>query len=148
MEHPLTAYICGEGVFSLCRNYEIMLGDKSIGAAEVSIEGLYYRFSCRCKLSGEIMYCLKTVCAERECDLGVLVPIGDVFGIDTRRPVKKVGEGILSFYAVPRHPEITGQFVPIRADEPFMYLEKLQKAHLDVQREVVGVVIEETEEIN
>ncbi len=123
--------------------YEIMLGDQCIGIAEVKREGLYYCFRCRCRLSGEIIYQLKAVCGEKECSLGVCVPIEKGFGIDTRLPIKKVGEGRFSFYVVPRHSDITDKFVPIRADEPFLYLEKLQDAHLDTKNGVLGITITE-----
>ena len=126
--------------------YKIMLADQSIGTVIVKKEGLYYRFQCRCRLSGEIMYQLIVKCDETECNLGVFVPVENEFGIDTRLPIKKVGDGKFSFYAVARHPDITGKFVPIRADEPFSYLGKIQNAHLDVQNGVLGIVI--LEEIN
>lgn len=124
-------------------SYEIILGNQSIGSAEVKSEGLYYRFHCHCKLSGEVMYQIKAVCGEKECNLGICVPVENGFGIDTRLPIKKFGEGNFSFYAVPRHTDITDKFVPIRADEPFLYLESLQGAHLDIRNGVQGITITE-----
>ena len=87
------------------------------------------------------MYQLIIKSGESEYSLGVLVPVGDKFGIDTRLPVKKIGEGDFSFYAVPRHPDIGEKFIPIRADEPFSYLDKLQSAHMDVKNGVMGITI-------
>ena len=121
--------------------FEIMLGAQSIGMVEVKREGLYYRFRCRCSLSGEVMHQLIIKCGENEYSLGILVPVGDKFGIDTRLPIKKIGEGDFSFYVTPRHPDIGDKFVPICADEPFSYLEKLQSVHLDVKNGVVGIKI-------
>lgn len=123
--------------------YAVMLADQRVGTAEVKREGLYYRFHCRCRLSGEVMYQIKAVCGGKECNLGVCVPVENGFGIDTRLPAKKFAEGTFSFYAVPRHSDITNKFVPIRADEPFSYLEKIQGAHLDVQNGVLGITITE-----
>lgn len=125
----------------MIESYKIMLGDQSVGLAEVKREGLYYRFHCRCRLSGEVMYHIKALCGEKEYDLGVCVPVENGFGVDTKAPVKKLGEGMFSFYAVPRHSDIAGKFVPIRADEPFLYLEKLQGAHLAFQNGVQGIII-------
>lgn len=132
----------------MCDSYEITLGNQTIGTAQVSQEGLYYRFYCRCSLTEEIMYRLKMMCGDNEYDLGILVPVEEGFGINTKLPAKTVGKGILSFYVQPRHPQLTGHFIPIRADEPFAYLDKLQRAYLDVQDGIVGVIIEETEEVN
>lgn len=126
--------------------YEIMLADQCIGTAEVKKEGLYYRFHCRCMLSGEIMYQLVVMCAENKYNLGILVPVEDKFGIDTSLPIKKFGDGDFSFFVTPRHPDIGNKFIPIRADEPFSYLEQLNSAYLDVQNGVIGIAI--SEEIN
>ena len=139
MEHPLAAYSCGKGVFLTKKHYDIMLGDQSIGTAEVLREGLYYRFRCRCRLSGKVMYQLKAVCADKESCLGVCIPIEDEFGVDTKLAVKKLGEGDFSFYAVPRHLDMKGIFAPIRADEPFMHIENLQGSHLEYHNGEPGI---------
>ena len=36
--------------------YDVLLGDEPIGKAQVKKEGLYYCISCRCRLSGEVVY--------------------------------------------------------------------------------------------
>lgn len=133
----------------MCEVYEIMLGNHCIGTAEVKREGLYYCFHCRCKLSGEIMYQLTVKCGTEECSLGLFIPVGNEFGIDTRLPIKKIGNGNLSFCVVPRHQSIRDKFVPICADEPFLYLEKLQRAHLDIQNGALGItILEDSDDIN
>lgn len=82
---------------------ELFFGDRSVGRVLVERQGLYYVFRCRCTLSGETAFRLFASCGEKQEDLGVLVPMGDSFGLDTRRPVKRLGEGVLSFRLVSKH---------------------------------------------
>ena len=82
---------------------ELFFGDRSVGRVLVERQGLYYVFRCRCALSGETAFRLFASCGEKQEDLGVLVPMGDSFGLDTRRPVKRLGEGELSFRLVSKH---------------------------------------------
>lgn len=125
--------------------YDIMLADQSIGTASVKRVGLYYSFCCRCRLSGDVIYKLIVSCGENEESLGVCVPRGNGFGLETRLPVKRLGEGSMRFFAAPRHRELKGRFVPIRAEEPFAYIDKLQKAHLEIRGGQMGIVLPEAE---
>lgn len=121
--------------------YDIMLGTQSIGKAQVEKEGLYYRISCRCRLSGEIPYKVYASCCDKTEDLGLLVPQSGAFVLTTRLPVKRLGEGQLEFRAVPRTPKLAGEFVPISADEPFSYLSRLENAYMQIRDGQIGVVI-------
>ena len=123
--------------------YEIMLGDKAVGKAEVYREGLYYRIRCRCELSGETVCRVAVRCGDRTESLGILVPEGRKFGLQTRIPVKKIGEGPLSFAAVPKHGPVEGRFVPLSPEEPFRYISKLKDAYLERRNGTIGVVIKE-----
>ena len=106
-----------------------MLGQEKIGTVCVLKEGLYYRFMCKCQLSGEVVYQIIVGSSLGETNLGVCVPIECGFGINTRVPIKTVGDPPFSFTVVPKHTEKRGEFVPIRADEPFVYLQKLDNAY-------------------
>lgn len=120
-----------------------MLGDKVVGKAKVSREGLYYRIRCRCALSGDMLCRILVRCGKQEESLGILVPEGREFGLETRIPVKKVGEGPLTFSAAPRHRDLEGQFIPLSPEEPFRYITRLKDAYLVKQKGKVGVVIKE-----
>ena len=121
--------------------YEIYLGRDVIGKANVMRQGLYYQFSCRCKLESEGMYRLSVACGGHHENLGVLVPMGDMFGLDTKLAVKRLGEGAFHFQAVPKHQKVTGQFIVIRPEEPFTYITRLQEAFLEIRNGQVGIVI-------
>ena len=97
---------------------ELFFGDRSVGRVLVERQGLYYVFRCRCALSGETAFRLFASCGEKQEDLGVLVPMGDSFGLDTRRPVKRLGEGVLSFRLVSKHDAPRTHFAPISRKSP------------------------------
>ena len=120
-----------------------MLGDKTVGLVKLRREGLYWRIRCRCQLSGDMLCRVLVRCGKREESLGILVPEGSDFVLDTRIPVKKIGEGPLSFSAVPKHGPVEGRFVPLSPEEPFRYISKLKDAYLEKRNGKIGVVIKE-----
>ena len=120
---------------------EISLGGQAIGRAKVSREGLYWRFRCRCSLSGEVVCRLRVRCGDKAENLGIPVPQNGAFELNTRIPVKKLGSGRMEMEAVPKHDKMEGLFVPLRAEEPFQYLRRLEDAFLQVRDGQVGIIL-------
>ncbi len=118
--------------------YEILMGNESVGEAEVTHRGLYLQISCRCHLSGEVLCKVMVTCGETRKNLGTLVPEGGGFCLSTKIPAKYFS-GTPSFCAVPRRGESEGKFVPIYPEEPFSYLEKLKECYLERRGEQLGV---------
>ena len=106
---------------------EIRYGGKNVGTVQISREGLYYRFECRCKFQEEGIYRLYALSAEKKAYLGVCVPIGDVFGITTRIPVNKLGTGNVCV-AVETKPN--EKVFPVDQEKPFPGIEELDRAVL------------------
>ena len=123
---------------------ELFFGDRPVGHVLVERQGLYYVFRCRCTLSGKTAFRLLASCGEKQEDLGVLVPMGDSFGLDTRRPVKHLGEGTLSFRLVSKHDAPRTHFAPISPEEPFAYLQRLKDAYLAEKDGQMGAQWEES----
>lgn len=121
--------------------YEIRMGSDVVGKATVERQGLYYHFSCRCRLSGAVMCRVSVSCGGHHENLGVLIPMGDVFGLDTKLAVKRLGEGSLRFMVLPKHQQTQRQFIPVRPEEPFSYITRLQDAFMEIRDGQVGVVI-------
>jgi len=121
--------------------YKILMGGQSIGKARVERQGLYYVVSCRCRLSGEVVCRVTVSCGDRSENLGILVPESGAFVLNTRIPIKRLGEGPLMFHAVPRHTELRGRFVPISPETPFAYLSRLENAFLEVRNGQSGITI-------
>ena len=122
-------------------SYEVRMGNRSVGTVTVEKQGLYYRFSCRCALSGKVIHRLWLCCGGKETDLGLCVPVGDGFGTEKRLPVRQCGEGEPSFLLRPKETEIRGNFIPLSPEEPFRYLHRLENAFLERRGEVLGIVI-------
>ena len=121
--------------------YAVMMGNEQAGKVRVQREGLYYRFCCRCRLSGDVVCRLAVRCGEREENLGVLVPMEEGFGVDKRIPVKHLGEGEMEFLLLPKSDRIGGMFIPIRPEEPFAYIARLQDAFFARRNGQAGVVL-------
>lgn len=117
------------------QEYPVYQGQEQLGKVRLEKQGLYYRLSCRCAVK-DGMYRLTASCGDRQENLGILLPMGDGFGLDTRLPVKRLGEEKLFFRIQPNH---TGTFVPIRPEEPFSYIERLKNAFLEIKDGEKGI---------
>ena len=120
-------------------NYQVYFGEQAVGRVQVKREGLYYRFCCRCSLSGAVVCRLVLTCGEEQVHLGILVPMGESFGLDTRVPVKRLGETEPEFQVLPGRVVTSGRFVPIKPEEPFAYIARLKEAFLAYQNGQAGV---------
>ena len=121
--------------------YEIRMGKEVVGTATVEQQGLYYRFSCKCNISGSVICRVTVSCNGHHENLGVLIPMGSGFGLTTKVAVKKLGKGLFLFRATPKHQKNEGRFIPIYPEEPFAYITRLQNAFLEVRNGQAGVVI-------
>ncbi len=121
--------------------YGVYFGSQLSGKVQVQRQGLYYRFSCRCQLSGDVLCRLMVTCGENRENLGVVVPMDGGFGLDTRIPAKRLGEGEMAFSLVSKHTSSAGKFVPISPEEPFAYLSRLKESYLARQGEQVGIIL-------
>ena len=124
-------------------DYEIRMGKEVIGTAAVEQQGLYYRFSCRCNISGSVICRVTVSCNGHHENLGVLIPVGDGFGLTTKLAVKKLGKGPFQFRAMPKNQKSEGKFIPIYPEEPFAYISRLQNAFLEIRNGQAGIMIGE-----
>ena len=123
--------------------YDIMLAGEPVGQATVRRQGLYWQFSCRCDLSGETVCRISVTCGDKQVSLGILVPEGGRFVLNTKVAASKLGSGTPEFICQPRRPELQGKFIPLRPEEPFAYLHRLEDAFLARQNGELGIVIPE-----
>lgn len=128
------------------KEFAVVLGGERIGTAKVVKEGLYYRIRCLCTVSGSVP--LKIIASGSEnVDMGLCVPMGDKFGLETRIPVKRIGEGELHFSARPRHRQ-TGEFMQVLPDEPFRYIDRLKDAYFEIRGSKAGIVWKDQREMS
>lgn len=121
-------------------DYEVMLSGSPVGKARLERQGLYCHVVCRCDLPEERMYRLELRCGEKQVDLGILVPRERGFGLDTRFPANRLGEGEVSFSLRDRNaPEKERRFLPVREEEPFEHIEELEQGCLEIREGQMGV---------
>ena len=114
----------------MSQSYGVYFGNQLAGKVQVQRQGLYYRFQCRCQLTGDVICRLVVRCGGQEVPLGVVVPMDGGFGLDTRLAAKHLGAGELEFRLVPKHAQPKEQFCPIYPEEPFAYIARLKEGFL------------------
>ena len=158
----------------MVQTYEIKYGASPVGVAQMEMQGLYCRISCRCTLPDRELYRVHAAYPEKRVDLGICVPQGDSFGMDMMIPVKHLGTGEPVFELLPKdwkpedaeelpqsNPTVQEQdpvteesesaghdtetFLPVWEDEPFEQLDILENAVLEVRDDQIGVIISEEE---
>ena len=121
--------------------YPVFFGNVRIGKVSVCRIGLYYRFCCNCSLKNEGLYRLYVSCGDCKQNLGVLVPEGDCFFLETRVPSKRFGEGIPEFFVISNYAKAEEAFYPIYPEEPFAYISRLKDAYLIKRNSQLGVIL-------
>ena len=128
------------------QSYSVTICGQQAGKVIVQRQGLYYLFSCRCRLSGDMMYRLSVTCGAQQESLGILIPKDGNFMLETKVPVKRIGEGEMSFILIPKQVPLSGTFVPISPEEPFAYISRLKKSFLVYKNGQVGILIDKMQE--
>ena len=103
--------------------YKIFINHEAVGNAEVSREGLYYRFRCSCTLPDNGIYRVFVNDGTITKDLGICVPVGDRFTLSSRVPIKYLPGNDFTFSLIPKSSEI-----PVSTDKPFSHLDKLENS--------------------
>ena len=122
--------------------YDIYQDEKKIGKAEVSREGLYYRFRCNCDLPEGKIYRLTVTCGGKTENLGIPIPYGDSFWLSTRLPVSKFSGDEPHFAALPKENK---NWIPVSVDMPFPHISQLSSATLEERNGEMGLLISEEE---
>lgn len=123
--------------------FGVYLGNQLAGKVQILQQGLYYRVICRCNISGDIICRLLVRCEEKCENLGILIPEGDGFGLDTKIPVKRLGKGEMHFFLKPKHECPEGTFTAIYPEEPFSYISFLKTAFLQRKEGEIGIYVAE-----
>lgn len=87
----------GMGVLTVCWDYPIEHNGLVVGTAQIKREGLYFHIKCVCRIpkAGKFNVILYT--EEGNVNLGLCVPVKDMFGLSARIPQNKTGKGNLHF---------------------------------------------------
>lgn len=121
--------------------YSVKFGNQMVGKVSIRRQGLYYWFSCRCNLTGDVMCRLQISVGDTGENLGVLVPADGGFGLDTKIPVKRIKAGNPEFLLIPKHEAPQGTYIPIYPEEPFTYISRLKEAFLVRKNGQTGIMM-------
>ena len=124
-------------------NYPIYHGTQQVGQANITRRGLYYQFDCRLWLSGEVVFRLQVCCGDIVESLGIPVPEGSAFVLRKMLPANRFGREKPIFRILPKHELLEETFIPLRPEEPFAYLSRLQNAYLQRRGDQLGIVLRE-----
>ena len=86
----------------MAETYDITYDGAPVGTARMEKQGLYYLFSCRCRLPDDGLYRIHVRCGETREDLGICVPFADAFGMDKKIAAKRLGVGTPVFELLPK----------------------------------------------
>ena len=124
--NPLTAYIAVRG-FVMVLEYTVIQNDAPVGQVQLAKEGLYYVIQCQVNLAKPGTYRLWAQTGEHSLDLGICVPYGGCFGLQTRIPAKKINPNQLRFLL---KDSSKIQCIPVFEDQPFSCIQLLEKGKL------------------
>lgn len=107
------------------RYYDVYLDNRIIGSVTTAQQGLFCYLSCRCSLPDDKMYKLFAQIKEEILDFGLLYPINDSFGINTKAPLRKLGQGSIRFFVSPK--DGIEVCVPLNSPSAFPHLSQLEQ---------------------
>lgn len=128
------------------QSYPVTLKGTQVGKVLVSKKGLYYHFVCRCQLSDHAIYRLFVTAGTKQINLGIPVPVGGTFVLNTKKPVKNIGKTDMLFKLFPKKEELSETFAPIISEEPFSYISRLKDSFLTLQNGQPGISIKKMQE--
>ena len=121
--------------------FELKIGNEVAGYVSVQYNGLYCHISCSCRLTGAVLYRLIAVIDAETVNIGICVPKGNYFCVEKRLPAKMLRGKSVSFRLVPKHQDLENRFIPIRADEPFAYITRLENSYLEIKDDITYIVL-------
>lgn len=116
------------------KTFDITYNNQPVGKAKVSVEGLYYKVSCRCQLPEKVIYRIYLISGDVKLDLGICVPQDAYFVLNKKIPVKQIQKGEFSFYVYEKrnHEEIV-RSIPVANNLPFSFIAQLEQARLEIR---------------
>lgn len=119
-------------------DFDIYFYNSVVGKVIVMPDGLYYNISCRCTLPSNGIYRVIMHSGNQTINLGVCVPTGGCFGIDTKLPQKYIDVRNCTL-ELSKQGENDSLRVLIEPDKPFDKLQLLNRAVYDPETGVLSV---------
>ena len=120
--------------------FDISYYDRIVGNAQVTKEGLYYRFCCVCTPPDKAMYRIHVTDGVVTKDLGICVPEKDRYTLVTRVPMKCFKSEELNFILTTN--KLEKAFMPVATDGAFEALDHLETARFQMENGQPGILID------
>lgn len=118
--------------------YKILLNGEQVGCVQVEKEGLYYKFNCNCELRDDEIYRIYVKSGNSRIKLGVCVPDGNSLTLSTKIPIKYLQGDDFQFFLETNCEKAYSIF----SGQPFMFLDQLQTAHLQIADGQLKIMID------
>lgn len=125
--------------------YDLIHQGKCIGNVKVERSGLYYNISCVCRPETTGIHRIIAASDSAEVDLGICVPMASAFGLETKVPIKKLGDDRLVFWIIHNDCRAQETFAEIHENEPFEFLSRLDCAKLIHRHGQAGVLLKQNQ---
>lgn len=122
--------------------YEVKFENQVAGKVKIDKEGLYYRFSCECRLPQSGIYRLMAECTDGKMPLGILVFESGKFVLNTKVAIKRFGTCPIAFSVVADNADEKMKFVPLYPDAPFSHIANLDSARLVFRGGQIGITVQ------
>ena len=119
--------------------YDVFRDGQVVGKVTLTVQGLYYRISCRCTTCDGIVR-LVDRCSNGTVEIGVCAPVGERLGIDRCVPIKLLGQGPHAFSLTARKKD-GAVFCRISGEEPCGFLQKLERVRFARENGVPGLLV-------
>ena len=121
--------------------WDVYLNGETVGTCSAKVDGLYTFFNCSCKVTDSRIYRLYLCVENRECRLGIPLPMDKELVLTTRLPSSALPDGLPGFKLVPLGDEKKSNFVLIEAGKSFPYLDKIENSVLVCKNGQIGICV-------
>ena len=120
--------------------YQVFLDEKVAGKIQIKRSGLYYEILCRCHLPADTVFRLSARWEDRQENIGILIPEEDgSFSLKKKIACRHFGKGKPTFTVARNRGPLAQVFIPIRPEEPFAYIHRLNDAFLEYRDGQPGI---------
>lgn len=129
----------------MIENYEVYQNGRAVGTVQMNRRDLFYYIRCLCRPEKPGMYRLAAETNTGRTDLGICVPMGECFGVETRVSCKRFGEGKPEFQLLQNRAEPSHHFYPVDPKKPFHHISSLKYGIFGRQNGHAGVILRDSE---
>ena len=137
IDPPDSIVLSGGFIMELC--FDVKRAEMVIGKVRVEKQGLYCKIKCKCVLDTSEVCKLHLSCFGADRNLGVLIPDGAYYVLETSIASKYVDLENPVFSITGLQTKNNGVFLPIDKNTPFPYIHRLESAKFLIQDGRAGV---------